>query len=269
MPCIPFPTRSCLLLAVLAAGGAAAEDGVYETAADGGLGKRVALTVTRGHILSQSNANDRWSAFVCFPQAGFLEGDRYTVVLAGKARRINGWGKSGDREYDFGLLLDAAEVEPARALFGLPVLPRHHPGYRIDGAFSTAKAVYEPGEKISVTLVIRNVGDQPFFFQRGGRQRGPRDDQFVFAGEGPDGSLEIKQAFDFGGMSVIQPIPAHGELSLDVDLGGWIDARKPGTYQLTASYLLPVHEDDASAFAVWEDWLTRPFSFEVRIKPAE
>ena len=246
------------------ASAAAVEDGVYELDRNGKPGKHVSLPVIHGEISSLSNANDAWSASVFFPQAGFQEGNRYCAVVAGNHKEINGWGKSGTTEYDFSLQLTTDEVEPARTLFGLPIHARRHPEHRIDGAFTTAKETYRPGESIIVTLVIRNLSDRPFHFLKGGHQRGPRDDQFSFSGEGPEGTLKIKSAMNFGGMSVISTIPPHAQASLSVDLCGWIDAAKPGFYSLMASYLLPIHEDEQiRSREIWQDYLTRPCVFKV------
>ncbi len=259
-----------LLLVALASYAASVEDGVYEVDTHGVFGKRVVLPVIRGQIYSLNNANDRWAGDIGYPQAGFLEGNHYRVVLSGKQKNIWGFGKNGDTEFNFGFQLEAGEVEQAKALLSLPVHARHHPGHRIDGAFSTTKEAYRPGEKITVTLVIRNLSDQPFRFQQGGHQRGPRDDQFCFAGEGPDGGLKIKTASNFGGLSVLTTIAPHGELSLSVDLGNWIDVEKMGYYSLMGSYLLPIHDDDTiQSMAIWEDFLTRPFAFEVESAPAK
>lgn len=266
---INLPDCSWLLLLAWTVSAPAVEDGVYELTADGTPGARVLLPVTRGQFYASDNANDHWHGFVCYPQAGFLEGDRYGVVLADTLKRIAGSGRSGHSEYDFGLDLTASEVERAHALFGLPVHARHHPGHRIDGSFTTAKMVYEPHEKIVVTLAIRNLSDQPFRFQQGGHQRGPRDDQYHFTGQGPAGSMAIKPALNFGGMSAVTTIPPHGTWSMSVDLGGWMACDQPGPYTLMASYLLPIQEDDRNGMPIWEDYLTRPLSFTVRTPGAK
>lgn len=255
-----------LCVALLASSASAVEDGVYESDQTGALCKPVTLTVTRGRIHSLSNANDRWSAIVCFPQVGFQEGNRYSVVLGGRATKITSWGNSSDKEYVFSLEFMSSELEAAKALFGLPVEARQHPAYAIDGSFTTDKGIYLVGEKIVVTMVIRNVGDQPFRFFKGGHQRGPRDDQFHFSGVGPDGgTLMVKSAMNFGGMGSVITIAPHDQVSLSVDLDGWIDASQPGYYTLMVSYLLPIHAtDDVSKSETWEDYLTRPCTFEVQ-----
>lgn len=245
----------------------AVDDGVYEAGADGLPGTRIKLNITRGHIRSQSNANDRWTAFVCYSQKDALEGNKYTVVLNGTARKVGSWGKSGDAENHFSLELKSSDVDAAKKLFGFEPLKRWHNGFKIDGSFSTDKAAYTPGEKITITLTLRNVGDAPFYFRVGGRNRGPRDDQFSFLCEGPEGSVPSKRAMNFGGLSTVRTIEPGKEYTQEVDLAGWFDLTKPGYYMLKGSYYLEIHDQwDDPHFGIWEDYLTRAFHVEIKEK---
>lgn len=262
--------KTMLLLVVITFGSAvteltAQEDGVYEVLPKGGVGNAVTLTVLGGQISSGNNSNDEWHLFVKYPQEGFLPGNRYCVFLEGRKKSIYGWGSDGTPSYDFSLGLTTSEAKRASAMLGIPLLARAHPGHRIDGTFSTDKAAYAPGELIVVTLKIRNVSNSPFYFTQGGRQRGPRDDQFTFFGRGPQGTLAVKDAMNFGGILRVITVPPNEEVLITAELNSWLDTDKPGTYWVFGSYLLPIHQTDAQAHnPTWEDYITRPFSFEVK-----
>lgn len=244
---------------------AALEDGVYETDKDGQPAKHVQLKVTRGHILSESNANDEWSLFVCYSPNGFLEGNKYAVVLGGKIRKIGSWGKSGDTENDFSLNLKSSELDAAKKLFGLQSIERKHNGFKLDVMFSPDKEFYSPGEKVIIKMTIKNVDDKAFYFNVGGHNRGPRDDQFSFSCEGPEGTQPTKKANNFGGLSFVNEIEAGKEYSKEVDLNGWFDLKKPGNYELMGNYLLSVYETkNIQSFSIWEDYLTRPFRIIIK-----
>jgi len=260
-------TRLILITtAILASQLLALDDGVYETGADGAPAARAKLNITRGDIRSLSNANDRWTVFVCYSQKDSLEGSKYTVVLNSTARRIGSCGKSGDAEYSFSLDLQSNDLDAAKKLLGFEPKKRWHNGYKIDGSFSTNKT-YAPGEKITVTMTLRNVGDAPFYFRVGGMNRGPRDDQFTFLCEGPEGGMPSKKAMNFGGRSTLQTIEPGKEFTKEVDLAGWFDLKKPGFYFLRGSYFLEVHDESAyPSFGIWEDFLTRPFYLEIKEK---
>ncbi|MEK7857076.1 MAG: hypothetical protein AAB288_13375 [Acidobacteriota bacterium] len=258
--------RLSLIVALLVAPLAAAlEDGVYETDDAGRPAKQVKLNVTRGHILSGSNANDEWSLFVCYSPDGFLEGNKYAVVLNGKISKIGSWGKSGTTENDFSLALKSNEVDAAGKLFGFHPIERKHNGYKLDVTFTPDKETYTPGEKITIKMTIKNVSDSPFYFRVGGQNRGPRDDQFSFSCEGPDGTVPAKSAMNHGGISVAQRIEPGKEYSKEVDLAGWFDLKKPGHYSLIGSFELSVYETkELRSFEIWEDFLTRRFHLQVK-----
>jgi len=60
-----------------------------------------------------------------------------------------------------------------------PVL-RKHPGHKFAVSFQPDKESYKPGDAITLKLSIKNVGNETVSFFDGGRQRGPRDNQFGF-----------------------------------------------------------------------------------------
>lgn len=110
----------------------------------------------------------------------------------------------------------------------------------------------------------RNLGEGPLLFRQGGHQRGPRDDQFRFFGSGPQGTLPVKEATNFGALMHVVTIPPNEEVLLRVELNAWFDLETPGSYFLFGSYLLPICKSETVAFPTdWEDYLVRPFSFEV------
>jgi hypothetical protein len=254
----------CALTNLIVLGGLhAQEDGVYESAP--GNGPAVRLKILSGNILPLTNSNDLFNVDICFEPDGRPSGTVYYVVLDGRKKKRSSNGMNGENP-TFSLdNLTHSEATSASALFGLPVQLRKHPGHRIDATFTTDKPEYAPGDPITVTVTIRNLGDEPIYFTK--LNVGPKDDSFSFAPVSiPFGNAEVTKTYIGGGVSIVETLPAHGAISIAAKLDEWHETKIPGSYYFLGSYILEMFKDrNRPSFSpIWVDYATRLFHFDVK-----
>ena len=265
-PRITIPVRLILYVLtnlIVLCGLHAQEDGVYKSSP--GNGPAIRLKVISGSIQSLDNGNEAFAANVCIDPDGRPSGTVYYLVLDGKRKPRSGSGMSGDNPTFSLNRLTPREAASASALFGLPLQLRKHPGHRIDATFATDKPAYEPGEPITVTVTIRNLGDEPIFLEFG--HNGPKDTMFSFAAASiPLCNPEVTKQYVGGGITIIATLPAHGEISSTAKFDEWFETRIPGRYYILGSYLLEMFKDrdDDTHSPIWIDYATRLFVFDIK-----
>ena len=104
-----------------------------------------------------------------------------------------------------------------------------HPGHQMLVEFIPAKAEFSLGEAITVYLHITNVGDHPYAFIEGGRQRGSRDNQFAFSAEFYDKMLpDIGNPVNFGGLGFPVAVKPGRTKEISIDLTSLVQfSRRP------------------------------------------
>jgi len=194
----------CTLIVFLMPRELHAKDGVHEVP-EGNI-PSVDITILGGSIRSPSNSNDQFMATISYDPAGKPPG--YFFMLDGKKVLRTGDGMSGTIP-DFTLFnLTQGEAASASTLFGIPLQLRKHPGHRILASFTTDKPEYAPGDPITVTVTIKNISDEPVYFQYG--HNGPKDTMFSFAPVNiPLGNAEVTKQYIGGGPFIIETLPAH------------------------------------------------------------
>lgn len=254
--------RSILLLLICSVIPMAAEeqvqDGFWEVDAQKHPVKAVQVPVQDVRVVSENNANSSFYLSCDYQKDGYLDATHYVLRIGPDIAVPSGSGGNATTQSLSIPHIPAALAERIGAFFKVSIHKHAHPGYRLDAVIVPHRETMVVGGTLTVDFVIRNVGDRPFYFQWGGSQRGPRDNQFTVSVEGPHGLLKIKDANDFGGLSVIEEIKPAGECTLTIPLQSWFDANTPGEYGLSLSYDMSIR-DSASyeRLPVWSDALTR------------
>lgn len=140
--------------------------------------------------------------------------------------------------------------------------PCKHPGHKFHVIFEPDKKSYQPSEPIKLTMKIKNIGDNTVCFHDGGRQRGPRDNQFGFiamrgGGEGkavPD----TGDPTNFGGKGHYVTLKAGESFTKTVQLDKWFEFKEADTYRITGTYHLEFYDSDDHKLhnATWSDFAT-------------
>jgi hypothetical protein len=156
------------------------------------------LQVTKPHIYSITNSNDRFDVRVTLPALG--SGSHFVpYLLFGGGPVIAAFGYSpseSDPWADFEVGPDLAES--MGKAWGIEVAKR----VPLDSGLRYAWRVGaqpEPGKPIPIVLLVENHGSTAVRFVTGGRQRGPRNNRFAFVARLGGRGLPVKEADDHGG----------------------------------------------------------------------
>ncbi len=242
-------------------------DGLKVTLTDGTealLGKRISPSIGTGVSLqSWSNDNTRFHFHV--KGLGPLPPETTQVQTAlvvdgvilhlGRPETL-----AADGTADVGANLHSAEAARTHAArYGLTPALRKHPGHRCEVRWKTDRPRYKPGEPVTLTLELKNTGPGPLRFTFGGKQRGPRNNQFRFlaqAGYDGKGLPDIGDPTNFGGISVSKTLAPGETFTTDVDLSKWFTFTEPNTYRVTGILELPVIDPaspDGFRPVLWDD----------------
>jgi hypothetical protein len=251
------------------------DSGIYTVRADGdgprtrrNDGAEVVLVrqVARGFGAAtlQSQANDNSLFYVQLRNAGPLaEGANQSPlallidgvcvgVLTHSDRRADGTIDLGGTVY--------GEAAAARIAAYLKVEPerRKHPGHRFEVRWSPEKDRYSVGESVMLKMEIRNAGDRPLAFVVGGKQRGPRDNQYRFLAyrSGGHGKAvpDTGDPLNFGGIGSVRTLQPGETFTASVDLGKWFNFTDPDIYRVTGIFEMAIQDPARADWRpIWED----------------
>jgi hypothetical protein len=186
-------------------------------------------------MLSDSNDNQQFLLWVVLPVQH--ENDFQYLRLDGDWWASQGTGRD-NQQTTTTFMLDRAAARRVADAFGIPV----HERTKLDDGVRYSwrippKATMDKTAPIPVVLRIENAGQAVLGVQLGGRQRGARDNQFVFAIARNGKPVAIKDAPDFGGRSTIGKLEPGKHLDVACpDLRAWADLDLPGYYTIDARW---------------------------------
>jgi len=229
------------------------------------LGKR--LTDKFGTATIRSTSNDNTRFVLDLRGAGPLPKDAATgskaALIAGRCLMIySNSDPEADGTMNLGSVIHGDEALRATAQ-ALKVEPRlrQHPGHKLLVTWEPDKPSHRVGEPVGVTVKIKNVGDVTVSFMNGGRQRGPRDNQFGFTayrGGGAGKAVpDTGDPLNFGGIGGLVTLEPGKEFAKAVVLDKWFKFTEPDTYQITGTFYLKMHEpNETSHWTAWEEYVT-------------
>jgi hypothetical protein len=140
---------------------------------------------------------------------------------------------------------------------------KKHPNHKMEVSFIPKKKVFKVGETVEVTLVIKNIGENVFSFQRGGRQRGKRDNQFAFTAEMGDVLPDIGSPFHRGGLASNVVLKPGEKIEIPVVLNNWFRFEREGLVFLRGSYYMEFQDPDDYTSFIWEDFACAEFTITI------
>jgi hypothetical protein len=186
-------------------------------------------------MLSQSNDNQTFTLWIVLPLQN--EHDYQYVKVENDWWSSNGTGRD-QKQTTTSFQLDRAAALRIADAFGLAV----HERTKLDGDLRyswkfPAKVATTSTDPIPVVVRVDNVGKTSVGISVGGRQRGARDNRFVFAISRNGKPITLKHAPDFGGLMSYREIKPgeHVEITC-ADLRAWVDLSTPGYYTIDAKY---------------------------------
>ncbi|MFO0797443.1 MAG: hypothetical protein U0804_08180 [Gemmataceae bacterium] len=251
------------------------EDGVYQLRFDGPgrpvtltdgapavLGKRLSPSIGKATALkSQSNDNRRYHLTLTGlgpvlkdPTAG-----QVALVVDGVVIHLGTGTLGADGvTYTGANVWTTSAARTVGAKYRITPEVRKHPGHRYEVRWTPDKPTFKAGEAVVLKLALKNTGTEPLRFTFGGKQRGPRNNQFRFvAQEGQDGKAlpDTGDATNFGGLMGVQVLRPGESFRTEVDVTKWFTFPRPGTYRVTGILELPILDPDDDGFGptVWDD----------------
>jgi hypothetical protein len=135
----------------------------------------------------------------------------------------------GDDRWTVGFELDRATAELLSGWLGAPRRERSPLGQGLRGSFSLLGGT-------TVRLELTNGGSAPVGVILGGRNRGPRDNQFAFQVQRDGVPLPPLEGYDFGGLSYVELLGPGESLQREADAALWAKFDAPGLYRLACRY---------------------------------
>jgi hypothetical protein len=203
--------------------------------ADRHIRLRNRATPTELVMLSSSNDNQRWMLWVVLPKQ--RESDYQYLHVD------NDWWSSQGTGYDqegtkTTFQLDRGAAHRVAEAFAIPM----HERSKLDDDIRyvwriPAKASLDKTIAIPVVMRVENQGKTPVGFLVGGRQRGARDNRFIYTIKRNGKAVTIKDAPDFGGISTYTKLDPGKSLDIScADLRAWHDLDIPGYYTIEARF---------------------------------
>lgn len=168
--------------------------------------------------------------------------------------------------------IDRAMADLAATRLHLRRQDRSPVGESMVGAFHSDREHYASrGDDVVIVLTLANPAGAPLVrWQRGGRQRGARDNQWSFRITRDGQTVTPIDAPDFGGPTGFLDLGPGGQTEIRTSLAPWGDVTVPGRYVVECSFetvLMPEGAQpwtDASRGAMWDRTFTGRASFDVR-----
>ena len=163
-------------------------------------------------------------------------------------------------------MIGEVNAEQVARFFKSPVRRRAHPHHCLLVSFRPTAPQFSIGEEVTADLRIENVGTDTIAFQKGGRQRAARDNQYVFSARYNGRQVDdIGSSSHLGGLSGTVTLRPGESFEDRVSLSKWFALDNPGTYNVHGAYYLAFRERaDESFFTVWEDYASADFQVVIR-----
>jgi hypothetical protein len=215
-------------------------------------------------LSSTDNGNERFHLSVEVPYEPELDEGPWHVLVVGDAiYRQTSLGSTEGRVHTLGFDIRGREnAEAVGKYFSVEPRYRRHPGHRLHVEFVPREDEFYAGSEVLVALRITNVGTGAVAFQQGGRNRAPRDNQYVFSGELSCSPIEdIGSRCHAGGLSAVRRLEPGEVFEDEIDLSDWFRFDRAGTYQLLGSYYMAFCDPDGDSWwTIWEDYATAEFT---------
>jgi hypothetical protein len=260
---IPKPLSWLFLLLLTTSAQSAAETGLYDLL-DSDHPKPFLELVGQTRIESCSNDNQHYFLALRAATTFSLPCTQIGLIVGNKTIHFESQGHGPVGYTSMQTTIDDPEVIPEIAkFFRADVKNRRHPGHRMLGQFIPRNKRFGPGEPVTITFRITNVGDADFTFWNGGRTRlATRNNQFAFTAElwgkvVPDtGNPEHA-----GGLSEpVSLLPGKSFEIESVDLKRWFRFDEKGSYKIRGSYYLRIGLPNENQ---WEDFACAEFRVDI------
>ena len=279
----------CLMVAVAVAGSPEDLNGLYAGSADPSapvlrmadgstnhLGARADIKINEAHVYADNNLNTEFEARL--ETSAVAVGPASLVLrVADRGYPISGWaGRTGGPGNVLWVNIHRQdEAEAAARWLGVDCPLRAPPGYKLFAQFLPEAAVYATNGPVVVKFALKNLDGRSVIFQRGGRQRGSRDNQYGFSAmyqgaHGPQPVPDTGNPVNFGGLTGMVKLDAGQVYADEIDLKKWFGFDRPGSYFIHGYFAMtfyrpaPKGAGEMPSDIMWEDYASADFQVVVK-----
>ncbi len=201
----------------------------------------------RRHLLGTWNRNAEGTSWITFNEDGRWRSqasgnhngghwevtDKHVNLIGSRLEKIL---RLDDKIYEHEQVpIDkAGKANPVRKTFH-KVPPQRPKDVKVE--FRPTKNAFNLTEPVEVVMSVKNGGDRPFRLNKGGRQRGARDNRFSFdASQNGETLPDVGDGRHRGGRSHIVTIKPGESHEITVDLRKWFALDRPGLVRVRGYY---------------------------------
>ena len=231
------------------------------------LGAKTELRILESELTSQNNANDRFHLYLTIPYDENLSPSSYILIVASTAYGQNGSGASGKQTSSISFYVSTEEKAQEVSQYAkTPIRYRKHPGHNLRVTFVPTREEFSVGDEVRATLLITNVGVNTVSFMKGGRNRAPRDNQYVFCAYYHGKQVEdTGSSYHFGGLAARQSLKPGETFQDTISVSKWFAFDEAGTYEVHGSYYLDFTDPEEESWrTIWEDYVGADFIISIK-----
>jgi hypothetical protein len=231
------------------------------------LREKQTLTIQECEITSSNNENTQFYLSVKMPYDDKVNSSWNILFVEGTAYRQISSGSSKKETMSKGFKISGEEnAKQVSKYLNTPIQYRKHPGYNFLVTFTPAKKQFNIGEEVTTTLRIKNVGDKAFKFQKGGRNRALRDNQYIFTAYFEGSQVpDIGTNSHLGGLAFISSIKPGEVFEDKISLSKWFSFNEAGTYDIHGLYYLDFQDADINHYrTIWQDYASADFIVKIK-----
>jgi hypothetical protein len=228
------------------------------------IGLKKTFKINEAYLFSANNQNEQFHLYI----GTSYHKDRpwYIFLIDGKAYKQSSSGSSHKKTTSLSFNIPGKkQAEKIAKYFSIKPQYRKHPGYNLSVKFIPQKKSFNKNEEVWVTLQIKNIGKNTIAFQKGGRNRAVRDNQYRFVAEYNGKQVkDIGSNHHSGGMSIKRILKPGSDFTDKISLSKWFDFEKPGIYQILGSYYMAFFQSDNDSYrSIWEDYVSAEFIINI------
>jgi len=226
------------------------------------------------HIYATNNSNTQFNVTVI---ASSKSQEMPVLKVDNQFYSITGYsGNSKEPLKHYSFVTNAPTARQLSQALQIPLQQRQHPQHQLQGIFKTTKNIYQVGEKIDLTMVVKNQGKEAITFNLGGmyRNRFNRCEYFHFE-IFKDGQKLVNLGdgdSNFGGIEQRPALQPSNSTHLQTVLNKWNSFDKPGIYTIKCRYDLRLEKPRLAknkqdylkyAHETWDDSLQGEITIKV------
>ena len=245
------------------------------------VGEKADINILQAYVYSENNENTEFSVRLNtsdFSIDSAQGGPSLVLKVGSRWYSGSGWGGRTGGPYN-SLTFKAHNQAVAETIANSLNVKCHtmaNPGYKLFAQFLPLKEVYGTNEPVIVDFRIKNLDERTVIFQRGGQQRGARDNQYGFRAMLSNktvllqGVPDVGNAMNFGGISVHVQIKPGESFENQVDLKKWFSFEQAGSYFIHGFYLMEFYQTLLNrdtftpATKLWSDYVSADFTIVVK-----